>query len=38
MKNDTWAVCHLPKGRKAISSKWVFKLKRTSNGDIDRIT
>lgn len=36
MKNDTWTVCHLPKGRKAISSKWVFKLKRTSNGDIDK--
>lgn len=25
--NKTWSLCHLPKGRKAIKSRWVFKIK-----------
>lgn len=36
MKNNTWSLCDLPIGRKAISGKWVFKLKRKANGDIDK--
>lgn len=35
-KNNTWTECVLPVGRKAISCKWVFKLKRKSDGDIDK--
>src|SRR5713226_1564734 len=27
LKNDTWELVNLPPGRKAIKSKWVFKLK-----------
>lgn len=36
LKSDTWTLCELPKNRKAISGKWIFKLKRKSNGDIDK--
>lgn len=25
--NNTWTICDLPKGRKAIKSRWVFKIK-----------
>lgn len=30
-KNNTWTECVLPIGRKAISCKWVFKLKRKAD-------
>lgn len=36
IKSGTWTLCELPKYRKAISGKWVFKLKRKSNGDVDK--
>lgn len=36
IKNRTWSLCELPKGRKTISSKWVFKLKHKSNGEINK--
>lgn len=36
MKNNTWTLCDLPKGRKAITGKWVFKLKHKANGEIDK--
>ncbi|GJT99861.1 ribonuclease H-like domain-containing protein [Tanacetum coccineum] len=36
LRNDTWEVTDVPKDRKAISSKWVFKIKYKSNGEIDR--
>lgn len=36
LKNDTWILCELPPGRKAITCKWVFKLKRKANGDFDK--
>lgn len=36
MKNKTWILSDLPKGRKAITGKWVFKLKYKANGDIDK--
>lgn len=32
--NSTWSVVDLPQGRKAIGSKWVYKLKRDSSGNI----
>lgn len=35
-KNETWKVCDLPKDRKAITNKWVFKLKRKADGQIDK--
>jgi hypothetical protein len=35
-KNDVWELVELPKDRKAIGSKWVFKLKTDSNGSVER--
>lgn len=36
LKNGTWEYVKLPPGRKAIGSKWVFKIKRNADGSIDR--
>lgn len=36
IKNGTWTECDLLKNRQAISCKWVFKLKRTAHGEIDK--
>jgi hypothetical protein len=36
IKNGTWELVKLPPGRKAIGSKWVFKVKRNANGSIER--
>lgn len=36
MKNNTWTVCDLPKGRKAVTNKRVFKLERKADGQIDK--
>ncbi|GKB57187.1 ribonuclease H-like domain-containing protein [Tanacetum coccineum] len=33
-RNDTWELIGLPKDRKAIGSKWVYKVKYKSNGEI----
>ncbi|KAI3518152.1 hypothetical protein L1887_06594 [Cichorium endivia] len=33
-RNNTWRLVDLPKNRKAIGLKWVFKLKRDPNGKI----
>ena len=35
-KNGTWELCDLPPGKRAIGTKWVYKLKRRSDGSIDR--
>ncbi|KAL0348613.1 UNVERIFIED_CONTAM: Retrovirus-related Pol polyprotein from transposon RE1 [Sesamum angustifolium] len=35
-RNNTWEVVTLPKGKKAIGSKWVFKIKLKADGSIDR--
>ncbi|KAM2398102.1 hypothetical protein ACFXTH_034828 [Malus domestica] len=31
LKNDIYELVELPKGRKALKNKWVFKLKRDDN-------
>nr|GEY33654.1 hypothetical protein [Tanacetum cinerariifolium] len=36
LTNDTWEIVDLPKDRKSISSKWIFKIKYKSSGAIDR--
>lgn len=36
LHNQTWTLTELPPGRKAIRSKWVFKLKRDQQGNIAR--
>ncbi|GJT41206.1 retrovirus-related pol polyprotein from transposon TNT 1-94 [Tanacetum coccineum] len=35
-KNNTWELTSLPAGHKAISSKWVYKIKYKANGTIDK--
>jgi hypothetical protein len=36
LDNGTWELVTLPAGRKAIGSKWVFKIKRKADGSIKR--
>ncbi|GJW86918.1 putative RNA-directed DNA polymerase [Tanacetum coccineum] len=36
LRNDTWELVDLPEGRKAIGSKWIYKIKFRSSGEIDR--
>jgi hypothetical protein len=36
LDNGTWELLKLPAGRKAIGSKWVFKIKRNADGSIER--
>ena len=35
-ENDVWDLVELPKDRKAVGSKWVFKVKTASDGSIER--
>jgi hypothetical protein len=35
LKDTTWELVKLPPGRKAIGSKWVFKLKRNPDGTVE---
>jgi hypothetical protein len=35
LQNKTWQLLNLPKGRKAIGCKWVFKVKQNVDGEID---
>ena len=35
-KNETWTLEELPKGRKAIDSRWVYKTKYKADGSIER--
>ena len=34
--NDTWEITDLPPGKKAISSKWVYKIKFKPDGTVER--
>ena len=36
MRNNTWSLVPLPPDRKAIGSKWVFKLKENSDGTLNK--
>lgn len=35
-KNKTWTLTKLPRGRKDVGSKWVFKVKYIADGTIER--
>nr|GEW16910.1 ribonuclease H-like domain-containing protein [Tanacetum cinerariifolium] len=35
LRNGTWELIDLPEGKKAIGSKWIYKIKFTSSGEID---
>lgn len=34
--HDTWTLCKLPKGKKAIQCRWLFKVKRNADNSINR--
>jgi hypothetical protein len=36
MENDTWDLVPLPKGRKLVRCKWVYRTKYASDGSIER--
>ncbi|WZY94101.1 hypothetical protein YC2023_066430 [Brassica napus] len=36
IKNDTWYESELPKGKKAVSSRWIFTVKYKADGSIER--
>ncbi|KAL0744719.1 hypothetical protein Bca101_101224 [Brassica carinata] len=36
IKNDTWYERELPKGKKAVSSRWIFTIKYKADGQIER--
>jgi len=35
-RNHTWELVALPTGRKVIGNKWVYKIKRDSNDQVQR--
>uniref|UniRef100_A0AAV1UWT9 Reverse transcriptase Ty1/copia-type domain-containing protein n=2 Tax=Peronospora matthiolae TaxID=2874970 RepID=A0AAV1UWT9_9STRA len=35
-RNDTWEIVPLPKGRKAIGCRWVFRVKENQDGEVKR--
>jgi hypothetical protein len=35
-KNGTWELGKLPEGAKALSMKWVYKIKRDAQGNVER--
>ncbi|GJW32286.1 putative RNA-directed DNA polymerase [Tanacetum coccineum] len=35
-ENNTWELCDVPAGRKPIGSKWVYRIKYMSSGEIER--
>ena len=37
MVNDTWDLVPLPKGRKLVRCKWVYKTKYASDGSVERL-
>ena len=36
LENGTWELVELPPSQKAIGSRWVFRIKRKANGEIER--
>ena len=36
LKNETWELVPLPRGRKAIGNRWVFRVKENQAGEIER--
>ena len=36
MKNDVWEIVPNPEGKSVVSSKWIYKIKHTANGIIEK--
>ncbi|XP_021721511.1 uncharacterized protein LOC110689087 [Chenopodium quinoa] len=36
-RNGTWELCSLPKGKKAMGCKWVYKVKLKSDGTVEKL-
>ena len=36
MKNDVWDIVPKPKGKSVVSSKWIYKIKHTIDGSIEK--
>ncbi|GAB1869619.1 Gag-pol polyprotein [Camponotus japonicus] len=36
LENGTWDLVELPPGKRVIDNRWIFKIKRDENGDIER--
>jgi hypothetical protein len=36
MKNDVWDIVLRPKGKSVVTSKWIYNIKHTVNGSIER--
>ena len=36
MRNKTWELAMLPEGKKVVGCKWIFTVKQTPEGKIDR--
>ena len=36
LENGTWKLVRLPQGKRAIGSRWVFRIKRKADGSIDK--
>ena len=36
MKNDVWEIVPKPEGKSMVSSKWIYKIKQTIDGSIEK--
>lgn len=36
MKNDVWEIVPRPEGKSVVSSKWIFKIKHSADGSIEK--
>ena len=36
MKNDVWKIVPKPEGKSVVPSKWIYKIKHTADGSIEK--
>jgi hypothetical protein len=36
MNNDVWDIVLIPEGKSVVTSKWIYKIKHTTNGSIEK--
>ena len=36
MKNDVWDVVPRPEGKSVVTSQWIYKIKHTADGSIEK--